>query len=168
MYTAAAWAARRKRTAFALGLRALHRREAVQDHAGSGGSGGDFCRAGSGRRRIRRRSDDLHAGAAAHLRSSRHHAGRRRSAERHRTHGQVVGGRAHRRRARHGLHGEGHCFGHAAGHHDDARGNHGLGSRIARIDFRRQSRGRRGGAGDARRDRERASAGKLGQRGRIT
>ena len=98
-------------------LRTLHRRKTLQDHAASRGSGGDLRRAGAGRRRLRGRADDLHAGAAPHLRSSWHHAGAGRSAERHRPHRQVVGGRAHRRRAGHGLHGEGPCLGHAPRHH---------------------------------------------------
>ena len=99
------------------GLRPLYRRETVQDHAGSGGSGGDLRRAGAGRGRLRGGSEDLYAGTKAHLRPSRHHAGGRRSAERHWAHGEVVRGRAHRRRAGYGLHGEGHCVGHAAGRH---------------------------------------------------
>ena len=62
------------------GLRALHRREAVQDDAAAGGSGGDLRRADPGRGRIRGRSDGLHAGTAPDLRSPRHPAGGRRSA----------------------------------------------------------------------------------------
>ena len=58
-------------------LRALHRREAVQDHAASRGSGRDLRRAGAGRGRLRGRANNLHAGTAPHLRSSRNHAGRR-------------------------------------------------------------------------------------------
>ena len=81
------------------GLRALHRRQIVQDDAGAGRSGGDFCRAGTGRRRIRSRAHRVHAGAAPHLRQVRHSAGGGRSPERRRTHRQVVGHRAHRRSA---------------------------------------------------------------------
>ncbi len=73
------------------GLRAVHRREAVQDHAAAGGSGGDLRRAGAGRGRVRGRSEQLHAGTATDLRPARHSAGRRRSAERHWSHRQVVG-----------------------------------------------------------------------------
>ena len=51
-------------------LRSLHRRQAVQDDSSSRGSGGDFRRAGAGRRRIRGRAHAIHAGAAADLRSS--------------------------------------------------------------------------------------------------
>ena len=42
---------------------------------------------------------------------------------------------AHRCPARHGLHGEGNCFGHATRHHDDSGRNHGLGARIACVNF---------------------------------
>ena len=48
------------------------------------------------------------------------------------------------------------------------RGNHGLGSGIARIDFRRQSGRDRGGAGHAGCDREGASARELGAAWGIT
>ena len=61
--------------AFALGLCALHRRQAVQDDAGSGRSSGHFCRTGAGRGRLRSRAHGLHAGAAPHLRQVRHSAG---------------------------------------------------------------------------------------------
>ena len=57
-------------------LRALHRRQAVQDHAAARGSGGDFRRADSGRRRLR---GCAHASScrnsAPHLRPARHSAG---------------------------------------------------------------------------------------------
>ena len=53
---------------------------------------------------------------------------------------------------------------HAARHHDDARRNHGLGSRLARLHLWRQPCRHRCGAGHARRDREGALARELRQR----
>ena len=64
------------------GLRALHRGQAVQDHAASRGSRGDLRRADPGRGRLRRGADRFSAGAAALFATARHSAGRRRSADR--------------------------------------------------------------------------------------
>ena len=148
----------RRRRAGCRGVRArlcaLHRRQAVQDDSGSGRSGGHFRRAGAGRGRLRSRAHGLHAGAAPHLRQVRHSAGGGRSPKRRRPHRQVVGHRAHRSAARYRLHGEGNCFRHAARHHDEPRRHHGLGARLARVHFWRQSGLHRGCAGHARRDRE--------------
>ena len=47
------------------GVRPLHRREAVQDHAAAGRGGRHLRRADPGRGRLRRRAHHLHAGAAA-------------------------------------------------------------------------------------------------------
>ena len=74
--------------------------------------------------------DEFHARAARHLRSSRNSAGCRRSAERRRPHGQMVGHRALGRGAGYGLHGQGHCVGHAAGRLHDARGASWTGCRV--------------------------------------
>ena len=66
--------------------------------------------------------DQLPARAARDLRPARHSAGGGRGAERRGPHGQVVGHRALRRGAGHGVHGQGHCQRHAAGRvHDAAR-----------------------------------------------
>ncbi len=91
----------------------------------------------------------LHAGVAAHLRSSRHSFGRRRSAERHGTHRQVVGGRAYRSASRHRLQRQGHCFGHAAGGCDQQSRDHGLGARLACFHLWREPGLHCGGAGHA-------------------
>ena len=50
------------------------------------------------------------------------------------------------------------------GHHDDPRRNHGLGSRFACLDLRRQSCVHRGGSGNSRCDRERTSDREFGER----
>ena len=73
------------------GLRAVYRREALQDDSAAGRSGGDLCRADSGRGRLRGGADEFHARAAGDLRSPRNSAGGRRGAVGRGTHGQVVG-----------------------------------------------------------------------------
>ena len=61
------------------------------------------------------------ARTATHLPPPRHSAGRRRGAERHGPHRQVVGGRPRRHRARHPLRRQGHRLRHAAFGNDRAR-----------------------------------------------
>ena len=61
--------------AFALGCARFIEDKLFKTDAGARGSGGHFRRAGAGRRRIRDRAHRLHAGAAPHLRQSRHSAG---------------------------------------------------------------------------------------------
>ena len=61
--------------AFALGCARFIEEKLFKTTLASGGSGRDLRRAGAGRRRLRRRAHGLHAGAAPHLRSSRHPAG---------------------------------------------------------------------------------------------
>ena len=61
--------------AFALGCARYIEEKLFKTIAAAGGSRGDLCRAYPGRRRIRGCADRVHAGTAAHLRSSRHLAG---------------------------------------------------------------------------------------------
>ena len=114
----------------------------------SRGSGGDFHRADSGRRRIRSRAEGIPARVAAHLPQARNSSGVRRSAERHGTHGEMVGLRTRRNRAGHSVRGQGHRLGHAAFRDDCARQPDGLEAGRACFDVWRQSRVRRRGARD--------------------
>ena len=63
--------------AFALGCARFIEEKLFKTTLASGGSCSNLCRAGAGRGRLRGRAYDFHAGAAAHLRSSRNSAGGR-------------------------------------------------------------------------------------------
>ena len=76
-------------------------------------------------------------------------------------HGQMVCGRTHRRASRHCLHREGHCLRDAAWHHHEQGRHHGLGPRLARVDFRRQPGLHCRRAGHAGCDRKRRAAAEL-------
>ena len=107
---------------------------------------GDRRRADPGRGRLHRPAAGVPAGAARADEAARDHAGARRSAVRHGTHGEDVRGRALRRHGRHRQHREGDRLGPAARHHLRARRGHELAAGRAREHVRRQPRRLRGGA----------------------
>jgi 4-aminobutyrate aminotransferase len=139
-------------------LRALHRRQAVQDHAGSRRSGGDLRRAGPGRRRIRgrapvfmqelRRICDKHGILLVvdEVQSGIGRTGKWWAVEHTGVQPDIV------------CMAKGIASGMPLGVMMSKRRHHGLGSRLARLDLWRQSGLHRRRAGDARRDRKRRPA----------
>ncbi len=151
--------------AFSLGCARFIEEKLFKTILASRRSGGHLHRAHPGRRRLRGCTRQLPARTARHLQPARDSAGGGRGAVRCGPHRQVVGHRALRRGARHGVHGQGDCQRHAAGRVHDTRRNHGLGARFACFDVRRQPGIDRRGAGHhghpgARRDCQRGARGR--------
>ena len=100
--------------AFSLGCARYIEEKLFKTDSASGRSGGDFHRADPGRRRLRGGAGQLSPRTARHLRPARHSAGGGRGAIGRGPHRQVVGHRALRRGAGHGLHGQGNRKRHAS------------------------------------------------------